>query len=79
MGHATADDLMKDLDHITEGLPKAWNTSNVHGWSICKVETVQNVRREYVFLETGADLINIGSCGLHIIHGAYKKGLESTG
>ena len=34
---------------------------------------------ENMFLETGAHLINIGSCGLHIIHGAYRKGIESTG
>ena len=25
------------------------------------------------------ELINIGSCGLHTLHGAFKRGVESTG
>jgi len=24
-------------------------------------------------------LLNIGSCGLHIVHGSFKKGVEATG
>ena len=78
MGHGTADDLMRDLDHITEGLPRrgmlqmSMDGPSVN-WKLYKMF------EENMFLETGAHLINIGSCGLHIIHGAYKKGLESTG
>ena len=34
---------------------------------------------ENMSLETGVHPINIGSCGLHIVHGAYKKGIESIG
>jgi hypothetical protein len=78
MGHATAEDLMRDLDHITEGLPRrgilqmSMDGPSVN-WKLYRTF------EENMFLETGAHLINIGSCGLHIIHGAYRKGIESTG
>jgi hypothetical protein len=24
------------------------------------------------------DIVNIGSCGLHVVHGAFKTGMEAT-
>lgn len=29
-------------------------------------------------LEKETDLLNVGSCGLHVLHGAYKNAMEST-
>ena len=36
------------------------------------LEKVQKDRKEN-------GLLNIGSCGLHTLHGAFKRGVESTG
>lgn len=78
MGHATADDLMRDLDHITEELPRrAVLQMSMDGPSVNW--KLYRKFEENISLETGVHLIDIGSCGLHIVHGAYKKGVESTG
>lgn len=29
-------------------------------------------------VERGTDLLNVGSCGLHVVHGAFKDALETT-
>ena len=77
MGHATADDLKKTYEKSTEELPESemlqismeWPNINWPFYS--KVE--QSLQNDH-----GVCLINIGSCGLHIVHGAFQKGVEDT-
>ena len=35
--------------------------------------------KEYCEREKLAEMINFGSCNLHILHGAFKSGFKSTG
>ena len=30
-------------------------------------------------LENGKNLLNVGSCGLHVIHGAFRSAMSETG
>ena len=78
MGHATANDLLRDLDRITEGLPRR----GVFQMSMDGPFVNWKLYRKFeenMSLETGVHPINIRSCGLHIDHGACKKGIQSTG
>lgn len=77
MGHATANDLKKTYEKSTEELSKSdmlqvsMDGPNVNWSFYSKVE--QSLQNNH-----GVCLINIGSCGLHIIHGAFQRGVEST-
>ena len=77
MGHATAADLKEVFHKSTDELPKAqllqisMDGPNVNCIFYSKVETsFQN--------DLGFSLINLGSCGLHIVHNAFQKGVEVT-
>ncbi|KAK9952663.1 hypothetical protein ABG768_018477 [Culter alburnus] len=78
MGHARADDLKLAFEKGTEALPKknmlqiSMDGPNVN-WSFYK-KVEQSLADEY-----GLNLLNLGSCGLHIVNGAFQKGLSSTG
>ena len=77
MGHATADDLKKTYEKSTEELSKSemlqisMDGPNVNWSFYSKVE--QSLQNDH-----GIRLINIGSCGLHIVHGAFQKEVEDT-
>ena len=59
------------------GVGSIKNVSNINGWSICQLEIFSSVTKKREEDELPA-LINIGSCGLHVIHGAFKTGVEAT-
>ena len=53
------------------GVGSIKNVSNINGWSICQLEIFSSVTKKREEDELPA-LINIGSCGLHVIHGALN-------
>lgn len=78
IGHSTHQDL---FNHFTDAIAKL-NNNNIYQISMDGpsvnlkfLEKVQNERRN----DEQHELINIGSCGLHTIHGAFKGGVESSG
>lgn len=36
------------------------------------------VIREDLLAENGCDLLDLGSCGLHVVHGAFRRGHDAT-
>ncbi len=81
LGHARADDLMESFIKITKNLPmKSLEQLSMDGPSVNWkfFQTVQDELHRRQDCQ-GISLINIGSCGLHIVHNAYKSGIEATG
>ena len=76
LGHGTAADLER-VWKVYGGVGSIKNVSNINGWSICQLEIFSSVTKKREEDELPA-LINIGSCGLHVIHGAFKTGVEAT-
>ena len=77
LGHASSGDLLENLNKSLVGL----DLSKIIHISLddpsvnwCFSDEVVKNREE---MELG-QLINIGSCGLHIIHGSFKTGVENT-
>ncbi|XP_051985326.1 uncharacterized protein LOC127645689 [Xyrauchen texanus] len=77
MGHATAVDHKSVYKRSTENLPKenmvqiSMDGPNVNWSFYSKVDkSLQDTHNVH--------LINIGSCGLHIAHGAFLRGVEGT-
>ena len=78
MGHATADNV---VDHFRTGLEGlrlkqilqiSMDGPNVN-WKF--LEKFQGeLKREFDIM-----LLNVGSCGLHVVHGAFKDGLKASG
>ena len=78
LGHSAHQDL---FDHFSSAIMKL-NSNKIYQISMDRpsvnlkfLEKVQKDRRD----NEQHELINIGSCGLHTIHGAFKGGAESTG
>lgn len=80
LGHCTSNDLLHSLKEA------------IHNLDTCKVLQISmdgpNVNhkfyREYTadrktMHPEAPDLIDIGSCGLHVVHGAFKRGANATG
>jgi len=83
LGHATADDL---LHTFTSALA----TQNLNLKNMIQVSidgsnmNLKFVRELQVFLKNASDphdpeLLNIGSCSLHVVHGAYKTAHNACG
>ena len=76
-GHATAEDMMTVFESFTEGLTRkgilqiSMDGPNVN-WKL------YSMLQKELQVECSTSLLNVGSCGLHIVHGAYKKGIDST-
>ncbi|XP_063230592.1 uncharacterized protein LOC134535429 [Bacillus rossius redtenbacheri] len=76
-----AQDLLKGLKNVLghENLRKIIQVSmdgpSVN-WKLSK-DLVTELREEIG--REGFDLINIGSCGLHVVHGGFKEGIKVTG
>ena len=73
MGHATADDMMEHFHQATTQLNmrQLWQLSmdgpNVN-WKF------HEMLQQEMKVDHDMTLLNIGSCGLHVIHGAFKDG-----
>ncbi|KAG1651529.1 Structural maintenance of chromosomes flexible hinge domain-containing protein 1 [Nymphon striatum] len=80
LGHGTANDLM---DHFTKsvlesGLPvKNMIQVSMDGPNV-NWKFYGNLKKK-LNDEYGTSLINIGSCGLHIVHNSFKRGMDATG
>ncbi|KAL5457619.1 hypothetical protein EMCRGX_G034900 [Ephydatia muelleri] len=78
MGHARAVDIEEDLKKGIESLQKAnllqlsMDGPNVN-WKV-----FEDLQSE-IQLENGKNLLNVGSCGLHVIHGAFRSAMSETG
>ena len=80
LGHCTASDLLKKLNEATQNL----TTKKILQISMDRPNVNHKFYRDYVAMrkETdpyAPDLLEIGSCGLHVIHGAFKTGVNATG
>jgi len=77
MGHGRADNILEHFMSCTDGiglqniLQVSMDGPNVN-WSF--YEKMQ----QKVKSECGCQMLNIGSCGLHIVHGAFKHGCNAT-
>ena len=76
-GHGTAIDLRREFDECIKELdPSKMYQISIDGpsvnWKFYKAVTKDRAKDEL------HQLINIGSCGLHVIHGAFKSGAEAT-
>ena len=78
MGHARAVAIEEDLKKGIESLQKAnllqlsMDGPNVN-WKV-----FEDLQSE-IQLENGKNLLNVGSCGLHVIHGAFRSAMSETG
>ena len=77
LGHATHTDLvksyydgLKDLDHA-KTIQVSMDGPNVN-WAF--FESLQSKRK----LEELPELLDFGSCNLHVVHGAFKTRAEKT-
>ena len=76
MGRATANDLKETYEKCTEELSKSemlqisMDGPNMNWSFYSNVE--QSLQNDH-----SVCLINLGSCGLHIVHGTFQKGVEA--
>ena len=78
IGHTTANDLLQHFTNITEAV----NYSSIIHLLMDGASVNHKFYRdmkEYCEREKLAEMINFGSCNLHILHGAFKSGFKSTG
>lgn len=79
LGNTTADDLLKalkscfpDSQTLVKVIQLGMDGPNVN-WKMANL-----FQDELNTMPKSVQLINIGSCGLHIIHGAFKTGFEKS-
>ena len=80
LGHTSAQDLLKSLQsELTTlnlvGLIQLSMDTTSTNWKLLDEMSEDQVNSDPELPE----LINVGSCGLHIIHGAFKRGAIATG
>ena len=77
MGHASASELIQEIDTSVVKLSKmrivqiGMDGPNVN-WKL-----FEDLQKE-LQSETGKQMLNVGSCGLHTVHGAYRDGIKAT-
>ena len=79
LGHTSAQDLLKSLQSLLTtlnpmGLIQLFMDGPSTNWKLLD-ELSEDRVNSYPELP---ELINVGSCGLHIIHGAFKRGAIAT-
>ena len=78
MGHATAEDMDRVFETATSGLHMSnclqfsMDGPNVN-WKFYEI-VQKRLQKEYT-----KSMLNTGSCGLHIVHGAFKHGVDASG
>ena len=78
MGHASADDLMEKFEERCSSigfhnlLQVSMDGPNVN-WKL------HRLLEEQINRQTGKTLLNVGSCGLHILHNAFRIGSTASG
>ena len=77
LGHSAASNTLQHFNEVTRVL----NLSKMIRVSMDGLSTNMKISKElseYCFECELNPLIDIGTCGLHIVHGAFKTGAEST-
>ena len=76
IGHATADDLLRNFREATE----ASEERKILQISMDGPNVNKKFFRDFVHERDSSmpSLIDIGSCGLHVLHGAFRTGFEKT-
>ena len=80
MGHATADDTYKSLKKVHKDLDLSHNLVqlSMDGPNV-NLKTLQIVQENRQIEDPNCpQMINIGSCGLHVVHGAFATGQKAT-
>lgn len=78
VGHSTADDLKKELDNITAVIPKS-NLLQIGmdgpsvNWKMFRAYSSE-MSRNY-----GHQVLELGSCGLHVLNNVFQVGSRSSG
>ena len=77
LGHATDTDLLKTINDTLSGFDLSKQIQlSMDGPSV-NWKVLSDMRKERE--ETGSNhLVNIGSCNLHVVHGALKSATEAT-
>ncbi|KAJ8403281.1 hypothetical protein AAFF_G00354980 [Aldrovandia affinis] len=79
LGCTTAADLMKGFQEGTAQLnPKSLLQISMDGPNVNVCSFYQDLVQMRTFQEL-PELLNIGSCGLHIVHGSLQKGVTDSG
>jgi hypothetical protein len=78
MGHATAEDMVNVFETTTSNLDLSdmlqisMDGPNVN-WKFYELAHSKLQK------EKNKSMLNIGSCGLHVLHGAFKHGVDASG
>ena len=77
VGHCTADDMREEFNTVLEGLnPRNLIQISMDGPSVnWKFHRSMQSQMETNY---GKSLLDVGSCGLHILHGAFQTGVEKS-
>lgn len=78
LGHTHAEDLAAAFKKATENIELAKILQlSFDGWSNCQFEAVE-VKQEFSASDGNQNIVYIGSCGLHVVSGAFKTGHNVT-
>ena len=78
LGHTRAEDLKGNFEETTKDLDKkilaqvSMDGPNVN-WKMYDKLVEERGENEQL-----PELINVGSCGLHVVHGAFRSGAKKT-
>ena len=78
LGYTTAADLKRNFDEATKDLDKgkmiqvSMDGPNVNWKLLSSIVDERQSNDDY------PELVDIGSCSLHVIHGAFQKGMNKT-
>jgi len=77
LGHATAADLLTNINDALSGFDLSKQIQLSMDWPSVNWKVLSDMRRERE--EAGLNhLVDIGSCNLHVVHGAFKSATEAT-
>ncbi|XP_063744625.1 uncharacterized protein LOC134867752 isoform X3 [Eleginops maclovinus] len=76
MGHATANDLLKEIKECAGHLDLSKLISISMDGPNVNFKFFELFQAEYADLYAGSQLISVGSCGLHTVHHAFKTGFS---
>lgn len=79
LGHSTADDLLEGFQQglknveLSKIVQVSMDGPNVN-WLFMK-----KLKEKTKMCEEDPDILDLGSCGLHVVHGAFQMGVKKTG
>ena len=73
-GHISAEDLKQKFEEATQNLDtKRMVQFSVHGSNVYW-KMLRKITEERSSTQHDPELINVGSCSLHVVHGAFRSG-----